>query len=918
MKEGGGQITRVEKPLAVFGGWLIVHHRAVLLLAALATLLSLLPARTLRISRAEEILFPSNQSAKLEGESLVRRIGGSGVLIGVVEGGRLEDRKRFVDDWARRVKEDHDLRVSKGKPPLLNYVIHRFPIRFFEDRRLLYLKVPDLLDIEDRVNRRLDQEKKKKNPFYVDLEDEVEPEVDVSFKDLEEKYGVKRFHEYSTTEDRAIFTILFKPTQPSYNTAFSAHFTEWIEKEGRELIRNGGYPGVGFSLGGTYVEQVMNYRLLGRESARSAVIALVGFALLAGIVFRRFRPVFLIGLSGLVGFLWLQAAAALVFKEIGLVSAFALPNVLTLFLANGFTLLHRYEIERLRNLPFEDAMVEAIAKSGRISVLTSLLLLLSGLLFMLFDVDDLNVFGLLTAMGAVLYLVVLLAVLPSVAILFERAYLVPVSPAVIIAQPMPRRIPREKALIAIGSALSLIGLFLVGEIWCLRNHPPCVAQAEDEIESCSRPKFDFEFDFHNLGRKIRQAEEVRRKFHKAVPLSLEPLVVLAPDRKKLDRFLNDLDESNRKSGRTIGSSSIVNFVPADQTEKLRIMKRIDDLATEENIGFFESRIRREIDDVRPLLHPPIISIYQLPRPILLAYSQQPIGSERLMDILSMALTQLPAKLSPGEWNQAVTLTLDRISEAEITSILERLSDTEFFVYKKGDASRWSLERKRKELLNILREFHERNVGTVAYLDPLEDPLPGGVALELEERIGALRAKHPEIRVVGQALELARMIRNLPNTAPLSAVLTILFTLALCVVFIRRPLHGLLAGLGVLFADLWLVDLQALLGMKWNAYSIMTVPLISTLAFDSTLRFYMQYREDGQVGALRSMLTSGPPIIFYCSTVFFAVVGMMLSGHGGIVSFGRTAGLGILTAFLVALAFLPPLLEYLHAKTRKVN
>ncbi|RJO71569.1 MAG: hypothetical protein C4523_04360 [Myxococcales bacterium] len=906
-------LTRLDRCLAWWGEFLLSHAGWVLIAAAVLTLFAIPGALKFRIEWGEDILLPSGRSSPGERASLASRVGGVGFLIAIVEGGDFDNRRRFIDEWVRRLNEDQEIRRRNGGEDYLRYALYKLPLTFFEDRRLLYLEPSDLEDIENRLIRRLDQERTKKNPFYVDLEMEEEPEVDISFGDLQKKYNVHRFREYYSSPDDRILAVLFKPARSISDLDFAHRFMAWVRDTADAMAARGDYAGVTVSLGGPVAEMIEGRHAVRQDIVTAMAVLALGYSLMALLVFRRFRPLVLLWASSGMALAWLLACFSRAVGSVSLLSAFAIPATLALGLGWGLVFFRKYLTYRIRDNSREEALLKAIAYEGRIVFLSGLAAIAASLALLRFGVNDYAHFGLLAAGGMVSMMLAVLVVLPAIIAVVERVSLMVVIGAVPLIQSMVWRIPRGRAIVlgglatcAMGVALLFVSLRCLMQPWCSETERCC------EDKPCCWTPEEFEYNFQRFTAPEMKTDKVREKLSAIVPVSYNPLVVLTDSRPELQSFLADLRklEKDPASG-VAGVGSIFTFVPTDQSEKLKIMARIDQLATEENIGFLEQRVRRRIEETRYLLHPPEISIYQLPLSVIRAFSQEPPGTHRLTEILESALSRLPATINESEWRQAVSGVVNTLPIGEVAAALGAARAHQDLARAAKAASE-----PRGKLVDVLKRYHDVYLGTVAYVYPELDPLYGRYSMGLAKRIDALMEKHSGVRVMGLPFDLADTLRSVEDRWAQAMALAIFAPLVLLLLCLRRPLIGWTTALVPVAALCLLLIGMAGFQIKWNLYNLLAVPIAIGIGVDAALRIYLRYWEENQIGAVQTILMSAPSLLMMLLTLLLGFVGSIFAEHRGMASLAAVLLVGLLFAMAAAVVFYPALLQTIHLRLQR--
>ena len=902
--------TRLHRALELWADFVYRHCALVLAVGLLLTALLALPASRVDLIWGEEALFPLGDSKIGTRSEFADRIGGAGLLFGVIEGGELRARKSFADDLAARLEERREGLLHIGEDPLLRYVFYKLPLPFFEARRLLYLQVEDILHIEGRLKLRMEQERLKHNPFYINFEEMAEPEVDISFRDLQDKYNVKRFREYSLSEDESVLAMVFKPTRTSSDMAFSQRFISWVKSSGERLLAGGGYPGVSLSLGGPYVVQVRQRASLHQLSVSALTAFLLGVSILVLMLLRHFRPVLMLLLSVLAANLWMLAIVWFFYDSLTFVAGMALIICTGFATAWGLLLLHHYFQARRRNLDLNESLILAIRRGGAPTLLGGIAA--SACLFILASTEltDYRMFGTLGGIGMLLMPLAVFSLLPAILILWEKSSRMVVSSSVLIMNAMPRKMPRRRAILFIGLLTGILAILFIiqsnaGERrdWCTPITRCC------EGDPCPSPLIDFNYDFTQFQDQDPITREVQGKFRRVVPLSHEPIFVLAPDRTSLRAFAEAAEAASRKPDSMIQSvSSIGDLVPNLQQEKRTILRRMDQLATKEQIAFLDHNIRRRIDEVRPLLHPPVVTLFQLPSSVIRAFSQQPRGTETLLTVLERALSQAPDHLSKEEWEQTIGRQLDIFPDREIRQMLAGAALSELSDLESGGIAGLSRAEMIRELLPILQSCHKSYFGTVAYIYPRIDTFNGQAALKISRELDAILEHHPLIELQGKAMDLGRSLNVIPEMS--AKLLLYMLTALLLIAFLalRGPLKALMVLIPILSAISLSILVMGIFGLKWSLYTFMVLPFVIGAGIEMGVRVTILYEEKRQIGALPTVVHAFPQLLILNLALSLSLMGWLFADQANLAAIATSTIVGLWVCGMTALTLLPVVLE----------
>ncbi len=386
----------------------------VLLLTVVAAL-AFVQARHLRIdTNLEALLPPSFQSVK-DVELLKARFGSIGYVLVIAENAEPEALRRFADDLAEKA----------SKLPDIAYVNHRRPDDFFRTHALYYLSLEDLEDVTDRIHARVNYEKQKLNPLYVDLTEEGPPSLD--FSDVLSKYAGEKFAPterrsdpyFINEKDRAI-AIFIKPEGSASDFRVAKEVIARVESAIAGLDPQKYGPDIRVRIGGRYKKYQEQQEVVGGDVKLTSLLALLFVVAYLFAHFRRLASVGLLVLPLGVGLLFTFGLAAVLFGVLNILTAFAGSILLGLGIDHGIHLLHRYEHERAIGLSEEAAIRVAFTETGQAVVLAALTTSIGFFGLSVSDFRAFREFGVLAGSGVLLVVLVYALLLPPLLRFSER------------------------------------------------------------------------------------------------------------------------------------------------------------------------------------------------------------------------------------------------------------------------------------------------------------------------------------------------------------------------------------------------------------------------------------------------------------------------------------------------------------------
>jgi predicted RND superfamily exporter protein len=243
------------------------RHRWVILVACALTVFSLFGALRLHINSDMIALLPQNSRSVVELRELTNKIGGTGDIQILITS---PDSQRSVD-YAESI-----LPSIRSLPWVENANVGN-DTRFFDEHKLLYVDLKDLVTIESRVKERVRYETLRAQPLYIDLEEEPEPSLD--FSDIEEKYRSKGPRSpYFRNESGSILLILVQPKGTASDIAHARRVQRDIWEFLDQTDPAGFHPAMTVEVGGAYRNRINEIDTIAKDVRSSLLV--VGLAII--------------------------------------------------------------------------------------------------------------------------------------------------------------------------------------------------------------------------------------------------------------------------------------------------------------------------------------------------------------------------------------------------------------------------------------------------------------------------------------------------------------------------------------------------------------------------------------------------------------------------------------------------------------
>ncbi len=212
---------------------------------------------------------------------------------------------------------------------------------------------------------------------------------------------------------------------------------------------------------------------------------------------------------------------------------------------------------------------------------------------------------------------------------------------------------------------------------------------------------------------------------------------------------------------------------------------------------------------------------------------------------------------------------------------------------------------------LSRFFHEKDSrsGLLVMVYPtLESDSRHGRAMvrHAEEVREAALGAAPKVRVAGQLLLTADIIKIITDDGLLSGVLSFAAVALLSLLAMRSLRHAAWVVGSLCLGVLWMFGVLGLLAIKFNFVNFVVLPITFGIGVDYAVNFYQRYRETGSVRD--ALASSGGAVTLCSSTTIIGYAALLVADNQAIQSFGLTAVIGEFTCLSAALVALPAMLS----------
>jgi predicted RND superfamily exporter protein len=520
---------------------------------------------------------------------------GSGVtpLLVVVTGDSLAQVSRFVVSLADSLEHS----------PLITAVSRGRNADFVSRNRLLYMDRDDLDTLHQRLANHIEDEKLKRSPLYVGLEDEGADSgpTRLDLSDLAVRYrrydvqGLER--DFYLTEEKNGIILRVYPAGTPTDARFTRELLNGIDRTIEAIGPARFDPTLAWSYQGSFRNTARQYDAVRKDLAFTSLYSYVGVLLLIALYFRQVLAAVCIGLPLLMGLAWTFGATYLVVGNLNQITVGLFAILSGLGIDYGIHVFARYREARRRQLSVEDALHETLTHTG--NSLTTSAVTTSVAFFSLLATDfrGFQEFGFIVGSGILLSLAAMLLVVPAMVVLLERLGVLHLQGREVPPHLLRRgRYPWPGLTVA---AAAVISLYAAGHL----------------------PDLEFEYDFQKLQpaapagqQQVTLPDEVRE--------GRSPAIILAQGRVQAEAVVAAVERLKAEHGTasTIRSvKSVYSYLPTEQAEKLDTIHRIDALLRD-NLDLLSDEQRTQVDSLRRFLDVRELTLADLPRDMTVAFT----------------------------------------------------------------------------------------------------------------------------------------------------------------------------------------------------------------------------------------------------------------------------------------------------------
>lgn len=431
-------MDKIFEQLKRFLKKIINHPIITLVFSFLLGAAGLLLALNLRIDTDLSELIPRSYHSVQALNKLREQVGAEHNVAIVIESPSFLANKAFAEDLIPKALQ---LTQSNGNPYFLRSEFRK-NIEFLKQNALYFATDHELGQLENYLNRKIDEAKQEANPFYFELEEEENVTTDSIGKDLREMYDELIGSEYPVSKDSTAMVVKLFPSGSQTDLQFIRSAYSNLQKLVDRMDPASYQPEMKVVLAGRLIRTLIEVQTITRDvrdSFGTGVLMLLIFVVFyfqyksyraqAGdyfsfrLMFKQFRHLpahililalpLALSLSLTFGIAWLA------YQKLTIMTATLGLLLFGMGIDFGIHFFARYSEEREgRSVP--DAIIKTFMTTGQAIVVVGLTTAAAFFILMLADFKGFSEFGFIAGVGLLLSIFAYIFFLPALLVVLEK------------------------------------------------------------------------------------------------------------------------------------------------------------------------------------------------------------------------------------------------------------------------------------------------------------------------------------------------------------------------------------------------------------------------------------------------------------------------------------------------------------------
>jgi uncharacterized protein len=516
--------------------WLLVVCGALLTVGALWV------ASGLTYSPRLDNLLPQDLELVREFNQVVKKTGGTGPLVVVLEGLKPKEAPEVIDSLTGRFQ----------RVPDVYFVDSRLPVKFLKNRQLLFATQSDLKELDKVIEGAIEHARSSLTGFFGSSQDSYNP---AKLQDLSGDYKIfENIQPFYKGKSGNRYYIFIQPRGTASNTGFTEHFVQSIQHQVDQFLSDNRFPNLKIQFSGGMITRIEENHIIENDLKNSVIVAVVLVTFILALYNRSILSIILLFIPLITSLSLTFAFTRLLIGHVNIISGFLVAILTGLGINYGIHLYIRFkqELRKGQTIPAAAELVATqVGRSGVIAMATTISVFS---LLMFSDFRGFSEFGAIAAIGIMCSFTSYFFLLPALILCADRIHG--------LRKPRPRLFSLRISAIYSNTPIFLVTMFLlllVSSLFLL-------------------PKVQFENDFRKL-RGESPAADFEAETTEDFGFAFSPTVIMTPNKDDLFKIHQALQAIKERNGEdsTIGIHHSLDLFSLKQYEsKKPVLKRIRD------------------------------------------------------------------------------------------------------------------------------------------------------------------------------------------------------------------------------------------------------------------------------------------------------------------------------------------------------
>jgi predicted RND superfamily exporter protein len=514
--------------------WLLVG------VGALVTLGALWVATGLTYSPRLDNLLPQDLPLVQEFNKVIKETGNTGPLVVVLEGLKSREAPRVINGLTSRFQ----------RVPDVYFVDSRVPVKFLNNRQLLFATPSDLEELDNVIEESIEQARSALSGFFGTSQDSDSPD---KLQDLSGHYKIfENIQPFYKGSSGSRYYIFIQPRGTASNTGFTQHFVESIQHQVDQYLSDNNYPNLKIQFSGGMITRIEENGTIQNDLKNSVIVAIVLVTFILALYNRSVLSIILLFIPLITSLSLTFAFTRLLIGHVNIISGFLVAILTGLGINYGIHLYIRFkqELRKGQTIPAAAELVATqVGRSGVIAMATTISVFS---LLMFSDFRGFSEFGAIAAIGIMCSFISYFFLLPALVLCADKIHW--------LRKPRPRLFSLRISAIYSRTPMFLVVMFILLLFFSM----------------FLLPDIQFEHDFRKL-RGESPAADFEAETTKDFGFAFSPTVIMTPNKEDLFKIHQTLQAIKDRNGdkSTIGIHHSLDLFGIRQYEsKKEILKRI--------------------------------------------------------------------------------------------------------------------------------------------------------------------------------------------------------------------------------------------------------------------------------------------------------------------------------------------------------